>query len=148
MQVLVGAVQYIVNGFFRQIADRSFESAAIAFAYGTYLCKYQRVLMLAQCHYSAVVNRYGIVRNQFLAVNDIHIAQSFALTACPQRRIKREIMWCRLPVRQSRYGVHKRLAVISSFSGFIIHNHKLAVALFECHVGSFTQTFVVLGRHL
>ena len=147
VEPLVGAVHDVVDGLVGHLVERGVEVDAVFLAYCGNLPEYEGVLVFSQWQDAPVAYRERCVGHDLVAVDDVHIAQALALVAGPLGRVEREVVRCRVEIRQPRLGVHQGLAVVARLAGVGIEYHELPVALLEGQLGSVLQALGVFGGH-
>ena len=147
-QPLVSAIHDVVQGLFRQLVQRRVKRTSILFTDSRYLPENLHILVFAQRQDATVADAHRRVRNDFVAIDEIDIAQSLTTRTGAKRRVEREIVWSGLHIGQARNGIHERTAVIAQLIGLGIKYHQLSVALLEGDVHGIGQTLAVLFGNL
>ena len=140
----VRTMKYFLNGFFRKILERSLQCQVVFFQQGFQLPENHHVLVLTQWSNTTFMNGQRTVRNHFVHINQIDIAQAFASVASPLRRVEREIMRSRFLVGYPCNRAHQSFAIMADFIAGSIQYHDKPVSL--VHGSSYTllQALVVL----
>ena len=98
-EMLGGAVEYIVDTFFAELAYGRTQVKAISFANGFYLPKYHRIVILAQRQYAACIYRCLGIGHNLGPVDKADGSDTFAGGTCTLRRIEGEVVRCRFAIR-------------------------------------------------
>ena len=144
LQPLVRAIQHLVEGLVGQLGHRCLQRSLITFQQGLYLPEYHTVLVLAQRDDGTGGYGKRSVGYHLVYVYQAHHAQPLALGTGALRRIEREVMRRRLPIRQTGDGTHQPLAVMPYTAIVLVQHHQQSVALLHGRSHGVSQARIIL----
>ena len=144
---LIRAVEYLVDGLFGQLVDRSLQRRFILLQQRVDLPEYHDVLILPQRDNGSFIDRQATVGDDFVDIYQVDDAQSLAAGTCPLGGVERKVVRSRFAIGQARDRTHQPLAVMAHRVRVSIEHHDEPVAL--CHGRGHTlgETLVVLPAH-
>ena len=138
----VGSEKNGIQSIFRNIFDRCFQVKAEHIAQRLDLPENKRVFMCPKWSNSAILNAFGIIRNNFLQIDFADHAQPVAFGASSLWRVERKIMRRRLVVRNAGGWTHQLSAVIFGHLAVVIENHANTVSVFHGNLQRVTKSFI------
>ena len=143
LDVLERSVEHFVECILGNLVDGCLYGEVVFLQDGLYLPEHHLVLVVAERCNAALVDGERTVGDDLVDVDLVDIAKALAGGAGTFGRIKRELVGCRVAIRDAACGAHQALGVVFGNAGFLVEHHQQPVALLHGGGNTLSEPFLV-----